>query len=132
MARGVMGRVNDEALIEKLSGLDAQQRAEARAQHGKAASVSWRSAGSHKDDSNIWRGGVAVCSYDEAALRESSVISDASGWKRYCGRVCQGNGGRGWLWLWCTSLTRLTTRATQRAAITRRGWGNARLQWARA
>ena len=39
MARGVMGRVNDEALAEKLSGLDAQQRAEARAQHGKAASV---------------------------------------------------------------------------------------------
>ena len=70
MARGVMGRVNDEALIEKLSGLDAQQRVEARAQHGKAASVSWRSAGSHKDESNIWRGGVAVCSYGEAALRE--------------------------------------------------------------
>ena len=36
MARGVMGRVHDEALSAKLHGLDAQRRAEARAQHGKA------------------------------------------------------------------------------------------------
>jgi hypothetical protein len=93
MARGVMGRVNDEALTAKLHGLDAQRRAEARAQHGKATGVSWRSAGSHKDENDIWRGGVAVGSYGEAALRESSVISDARGWGRYCGRVYQGKGG---------------------------------------
>ena len=62
------GAVNDEALAKKLSGLDVQQRAEARAQHGKAASVRWRSAGFHKDESSIWRGGVAVGS---SATREA-------------------------------------------------------------
>ena len=45
MARGVMGRVNDEALTVKLRGLDAQRRAKVRAQHGKATGVSWRSGG---------------------------------------------------------------------------------------
>ena len=80
MARGVAGRINDGALAKKLSGLDARKHAEARSQHGKAASVSWRSAGSHKDERSIWRGGVAVGPYGEAALRESSVISDARGW----------------------------------------------------
>ena len=45
MARGVMGRVNDEALAVKLRGLDAQRRAKLRAQHGKATGVSWRSDG---------------------------------------------------------------------------------------
>ena len=79
MARGVMGRVHEEALTVKLHGLDAQRCAEARAQHGKAIGVSWRSAGSHKDENDIWRGGVAVGSYGEAVLRESSVISDARG-----------------------------------------------------
>ena len=53
MARGVKGRVHDEALAAKLHGLDAQRRAEARAQHGKATGVSWRSARSHKDDTDI-------------------------------------------------------------------------------
>ena len=93
MARGVMGRVNDEALTAKLHGLDAQRRVEVRAQHGKATGVSWRSAGSHKDENDIRRGGVAVGSYSKAALRESSVISDARGLGRYCGRVYQGRGG---------------------------------------
>ena len=60
MARGVMGRVNDEALTAKLHGLDAQRRVEVRAQHGKATGVSWRSAGSHKDENGISRGGVAL------------------------------------------------------------------------
>ena len=94
MARGVMGRVHDEALTAKLHGPDAQRRAEARAQDGKAIGVSWRSVGSHKDKNDIWRGGVAIGSYGEAALRESSVISDARGWGRYCGRVYQGKGGK--------------------------------------
>ena len=80
MARGVMGRVNDEVLTAKLRGLDAQRRAEARAQHSKATGVSWRSAGSRKDENDIWHDGVAVGSYGEAALRESSAISDARGW----------------------------------------------------
>ena len=64
----------------------------ARAPRGRR--VSWRSAGSHKDEYDIWRGGVALGSYGDAAEREQNVISDGRGWGRYLGRNYRGKGGR--------------------------------------
>ena len=43
--------------------------------------------GSHKDESDILRGGVALGSYGDAAAREFGVIDDARGWGRYTGRI---------------------------------------------
>ena len=56
--------------------------------------VNWQSAGSHKDESDIWRGGVALGSYGDAAVREFGVIDDARGWGRYTGRIYQGKEGK--------------------------------------
>ena len=49
--------------------------------------MNWQSAGSHKDESGIWRGGVALGSYGDAAVGEFGVIVDARGWGRYTGRI---------------------------------------------
>ena len=56
--------------------------------------MNWQSAGSHKDESDIWRGGVALGSYGDAAAREFGAIDDARGWGRYTGRIYQGKGGK--------------------------------------
>ena len=56
--------------------------------------VNWQSAGSHKDECDIWRGGVSLGSYSDAAAREFGVINDARGRGRYTGRIYQGKGGR--------------------------------------
>ena len=60
----------------------------------KAAKVQWTSAGSHKDVNDIWRGGVALGSYDTAVLRPFTVMDDCRGWGRYQGRIYQGRGGK--------------------------------------
>ena len=74
MARGAMGRANDEALTVKPHGLDAQRRAEVRAQHGKATGVSWRSAGSHKDENGIsWRVAVGGATREPGYQRRESL-----------------------------------------------------------
>ena len=86
MARAVLGRANDESLSRRLGGLSGPQRAIARTQHGKAAQASWRLA-SHRDEKHIWRGGVALGSYGDAALREGAIADDARGWGRYCERI---------------------------------------------
>ena len=56
--------------------------------------MNWQSAGSHKDESDIWRGVVALGSYGDAAVREFGVIDDARGWGRYTGRIYQGKEGK--------------------------------------
>jgi hypothetical protein len=45
----------------------------------KPAKVQWTSAGSHKDENDIWRGGVALGSYGEAVLRLFTVMDDCRG-----------------------------------------------------
>ena len=59
VARAV-GRANDESLAWRLESLSGQQPAIARAQHGMATQASWRSAGSHRDENHIWRGGASA------------------------------------------------------------------------
>ena len=94
MARGIEGRARGEALMRTLEGLDAKQRAAALEARTGVTRVNWQSAGSHKDESDIWRGGVALGSYGDAAAREFGVIDDARGWGRYTGRIYQGKGGK--------------------------------------
>ena len=60
VARAVMGRANDESVAWRLENLSGQQPAIARAQHGMATQASWQSAGSHKDENHIWRGGASA------------------------------------------------------------------------
>ena len=60
----------------------------------KPAKVQWTSAGSHKDENDIWRGGVALGTYGEAVLRLFTVLDDCRGWGRYQGRIYQGRGGK--------------------------------------
>ena len=79
MARGIEGRARGEALMRTLEGLDAKQRAAALEARTGATRVNWQSAGSHKDESDIRRGGVALGSYGDAAAREFGVIDDARG-----------------------------------------------------
>ena len=76
--------------MKSLTGLDATQRAGALAARTGATRANWQSAGSHKDECGIWRGGVALGSYGDAAAREFGVIDDARGWGRYTGRIYQG------------------------------------------
>ena len=94
IARGIEGRAKGEALMRTLEGLDAKQRAAALEARTDVTRVNWQSAGSHKDESDIWRGGVALGSYGDAAAREFGVIDDARGWGRYTGRIYQGKGGK--------------------------------------
>ena len=94
MARGIEARARGEALMKTLEGLDATQRAAALAARTGVTRVHWQSAGSHKDESDIWRGGVAIGSYGDAAMREYSVIDDARGWGRYTGRIYRGKEGK--------------------------------------
>ena len=94
MARGIEARARGEALMRTLEGLDAKQRAAALEARTGATRVNWQSAGSHKDESDIWRGGVALGSYGDAAAREFGVIDDARGWGRYTGRIYQGKEGK--------------------------------------
>ena len=76
--------------MKTLTGLDAAQRAEALAARTGATRANWQSAGSHKDECAIWRGGVALGSYGDAAARGFGVIDDARGWGGYTGRIYQG------------------------------------------
>ena len=94
MARGIEARARSEALMKALEGLDANQRAAALAARTGATRVNWQSAGSHKDESDIWWGGVALGSYGDAAVREFGVIDDARGWGGYTGRIYQGKEGK--------------------------------------
>ena len=73
MARGIEARARGEALMKTLTGLDANQRAEALVARTGATRVNWPSAGSHKGECDIWRGGVALGSYGDTAARESLV-----------------------------------------------------------
>ena len=43
----------------------------------------WTSAGSYKDENDVWRGGVALGSYREVVLRLFTVMDDCRGWGRY-------------------------------------------------
>ena len=83
MARGVMGRVSDEQRRRNSAGLRQEQRAVAMAQRRKVGKVQWDSAGSHKDENEIWRGGVTAGSYGEAEARTSGSVLDCRGWRRY-------------------------------------------------
>jgi len=65
--------------MKTLEGLGANQRAAALAARTGATRVNWKSAGSHKDESDIWRGGVALGPYGDAAARKFGVIDDARG-----------------------------------------------------
>ena len=79
MARGLVARTRDEAFIRTSTGLGAAKRTEALAARSGATCVDWQSAGSHKDECDIWRGGVALGSYGDAAARAFGVIDDARG-----------------------------------------------------
>ena len=94
VARGIEARARGEALMKTLKGLAANQRAEALAARTGLTRVNWQSAGSHKDESGIWRGGVALGSYGDAAAREFGVIDDARGWGRYTDRIYQEKEGK--------------------------------------
>ena len=94
MARGIEGRARGEALMRTLEGLDSKQRAAALEARTGVTRVNWQSAGSHKDENDIWRGGVALGSYGDAAAREFGVIDDARGWGRYNGRIYQWTEGK--------------------------------------
>ena len=54
MARGIEARARGEALMKTLKRLDANQRAAALAARTGATRANWQSAGSHKDESDIW------------------------------------------------------------------------------
>ena len=70
MARGTEARARGEAFVRTLAGLDAaSQHAEALAARSGVARLNWQSAGSHKDECDIWRGCVALGSYGDAAAR---------------------------------------------------------------
>ena len=94
MVRGIEARTRGEVLMKTLKGLDANQRAEALAARTGVTRANWQSAGSHKDESDIWRGGVALGSYGDAAARGFGAIDDARGWGRYTGRIYQGKEGK--------------------------------------
>jgi len=93
MARGIEARARGEALMKTLEGLDANQRAAALAARTGATRVNCQSAGSHKDESDIWRGGVALGSYGDAAAREFGVIDDAREVGTAGGNDCRRNDG---------------------------------------
>ena len=94
MARGIEARARGEALMKTLTWLDAAPCAEALAARTGATRVNWQSTGSHKDECDIWRGGVALGSYGDAAARDFGVIDDARGWGRYTGRIYQEKEGK--------------------------------------
>ena len=79
MARGIVARARgEEACTRTLVGLDGTQRAKLLAARSSATRANWQSAGSHKDEYDIRRGGVALGSYDDAAVREFGVIDASS------------------------------------------------------
>ena len=93
MARGIQARAARER--EEAALADAADGDEGREQGTvKPATVQWTSAGSHKDENDIWRGGVALGSYGTAVLRLFTVMDDCRGWGRYQGRIYQGRGGK--------------------------------------
>ena len=93
MARGVQVRVAREreavARANATGGDEAPNRGT-----GKPDKVQWTSAGSHKDENDVWRGGVALGSYGAAVLRQYALLEDCRGWGRYQGRIYQGKGGK--------------------------------------
>ena len=90
MVRGVMGRISDEQRRCDSAGLREEQRAVAMAQRRKVGKAQWDSAGSHRDENEIWRGGIALGSYGEAAAGMSGLISDCPEWGRYTGIYIHG------------------------------------------
>ena len=101
MARGVMVRVHDEALAAKLHGLDAQRRAEARAQHGKARD--WRELAlggvpQRRKRYLVWRGGCRLVRRGGATRELGYQRCERLGVDTVgvCTRV---RGGKSWLWL---------------------------------
>ena len=88
MARSAqLGVARERSLASAADGANAS--GEGRAQENvKPAKVQWTSAGSHKDENGIWRGGVALGSYGTAVLHQLTVVNDCRGWGRYQGRVC--------------------------------------------
>ena len=88
---GSVVRSNSDEVIKTHTGMGACDRTQPSA---KPAKVQWTSAGSYKDENDIWRGGVALGSYGEAVLRLFTVIDDCRGWGRYQGRIYQGRGGK--------------------------------------
>ena len=87
---GSVVRSNSNEVIVTHTGMGACGRTQPSA---KPAKVQWTSAGSYKDENDIWRGGVALGSYGEAVLRLFTVMDDCRGWGRYQGRIYQGRGG---------------------------------------
>ena len=82
-------RSNSDEVIETHTVMEAR----GQKQHTvKPAKVQSTSAGSHKDENDVWRGGVALGSYDTALQRLFTVMGDCRGWGRYQGRIYQGMG----------------------------------------
>ena len=96
MARSGMGPTSDEQRRRDSAGLSEEQRAAAMARRRKVDKVQWDSAGSHKDENETRRGGVAVGSYGEAEARMAGLISDCRGWGRYTGNIYTGRDDK-WL-----------------------------------
>ena len=68
----------------------AKQSKPASNQRRKQPKVNWISAGSGKDKNDAWRGGVALASVGDAAMRQQQEITDCRGWGRYLGRIYRG------------------------------------------
>ena len=96
MARGIQVRVAREREAAALANAADGDEGREQGTHStvKPAKVQWTSAGSHKDENDIWRGGVALGSYGTAVLRLFTVLDDCRGWGRYQGRMYQGRGGK--------------------------------------
>lgn len=130
MARSVMGRISDEQRRRDSAGLSGEQRAAAMTQRRKVDKAQWDSADSHKDESKIWRGGVAMGSYGEVEARMAGLISDCRGWSQAgeCTREAYIRAGvrNGWWWWWLTHRTKCTVLGTISGATTHSGLGNVR------
>ena len=92
--------------MKTLEGLDANQRAAALVARTGATRVNWQSAGSHKDESGIWRGGVTLGSYGDAAAREFGVKTTLEGGGGKLVEYIKGRKERLWLLLLCMRRTR--------------------------
>ena len=99
MARLVARRAQQDSLREELGRISTgprggHERELARQRHRKATLTHWESAGSHVDENDIWRGGVAIGTYGDASLRRAEAVDDCRGWGRYQGRVVHGMAGK--------------------------------------
>ena len=83
----------DEQWADLLRGLGKLERKRLQPQQPKPSKVQWDSAGSYKDEDDIWRGGVAMGSYASADARAAGTLQDCRGWGRYMGRIYVGKGG---------------------------------------